>query len=119
MCSARHASTDDSASRNVLTQPPLFNKKVLAWAFYDWANSAFALSVLAVLFPLTNQTFWNGDGSGADATARLAWITAAASVVVVLLAPVLGTIADAGGYRKRFLLILSLLGAASTERYYG
>lgn len=97
-----------------MTKADLLNRKVLSWACYDWANSAFALSVLAVLFPLTNQTFWNSGGSGADATARLAWITAASSVVVVVLAPVLGTIADAGGYRKRFLLILSIIGAAST-----
>ncbi len=94
--------------------PELLNRRVLSWACYDWANSSFALSVLAVLFPLSNQTFWNADGTGAEATARLAWITAAASTVVVLIAPVLGTIADAGGYRKRFLFVLSLVGAGST-----
>lgn len=92
----------------------LLNRKVLSWACYDWANSAFALSVLAVLFPLSNQIYWNAGGTGAEATARLAWITAAASVVVVVIAPILGTIADAGGYRKRFLFILSMVGAVST-----
>ena len=97
-----------------MSKGDILNRKVLSWACYDWANSAFALSVLAVLFPLSNQTYWNGGGTGADATARLAWITAAASIVVVLIAPVLGTIADAGGYRKRFLVVLSVLGAAST-----
>ncbi len=89
-------------------------KKVFAWALYDWANSAFALSVLAVLFPVFNQTFWNVGSTDAHATARLAWITAAASTVVCITAPVFGTIADAGGYRKRFLLILAVLGATMT-----
>lgn len=95
-------------------QSSLFNKKVLAWAFYDWANSAFALSVLAVLFPLFLGSYWSAGDPGAAVTARLAWITAAASAVVCVIAPVFGTIADAGGYRKRFLLLLALMGALAT-----
>ncbi|MCK5325539.1 MAG: MFS transporter, partial [Woeseiaceae bacterium] len=91
-----------------MTQRPLLNRKVLAWAFYDWANSAFALSVLAVLFPLFLGSYWSAGDPGAAVTARLAWITAAASAVVCVIAPVFGTIADAGGYRKRFLLLLAL-----------
>lgn len=90
------------------------NKKVIAWAFYDWANSAFALSVLAVLFPLFLGSYWSAGEPGAVVTQRLAWITVAASVVVCLVAPVFGTIADTGGYRKRFLAALAMLGAAST-----
>jgi len=95
-------------------QTGFITKKVFAWALYDWANSAFALSVLAVLFPVFNQTFWNVGFSDAEATARLAWVTAAASTVVCLTAPVFGTIADAGGYRKRFLFVLALMGAIAT-----
>jgi UMF1 family MFS transporter len=90
------------------------NKKTIAWAFYDWANSAFALSVLAVLFPLVLRNHWSAGDAAADVTARLAWITFAASVVVCLTAPLFGTIADAGGYRKRFLLFLAILGASMT-----
>lgn len=90
------------------------NKKVIAWALYDWANSAFALSVLAVLFPLFLGSYWSAGESGAVVTQRLAWITVGASVVVVLIAPLFGTIADTGGYRKRFLFALAMLGAAST-----
>ena len=92
----------------------LLNKKVLAWAFYDWANSAFALSIMAVLFPLFLGGYWNDGASGSVVTARLAWITAGASAVVCLIAPVFGTIADTGGYRKRFLFLLALLGATTT-----
>ena len=90
------------------------NKKTIAWAFYDWANSAFALSVLAVLFPLVLRNHWSAGDAAADITARLAWITFAASVVVCVTAPLFGTIADAGGYRKRFLLFLAILGASMT-----
>lgn len=92
----------------------MFTRKVIAWALYDWANSAFALSVLAVLFPLSLNGFWSAGAAGAVVTTRLAFITAAASSVVCVLAPILGTIADAGGYRKRFLITLALIGALLT-----
>ncbi len=90
------------------------NRKTLAWAFYDWANSSFALSVLAVLFPLVLGNYWSVGDEGAAVTARLGWITFAASAIVCVSAPFFGAIADAGGYRKRFLFFLALLGAVMT-----
>lgn len=90
------------------------NRRTIAWALYDWANSAFALSVLAVLFPLVLGNFWSAGEHGATVTARLGWVTFAASVIVCVSAPFFGTIADAGGYRKRFLLILAIIGAIAT-----
>lgn len=92
----------------------IIDGKVAAWAFYDWANSAFALSIMAVLYPLFLGNYWSAGASGATVTARLAWITAAANFAVAVLAPVFGTIADAGGYRKRFLVVLALVGAIMT-----
>lgn len=92
----------------------ILNRRVLAWAFYDWANSAFALSVLAVLFPIFFGAYWSSGDPGSVITARLAWVTAASSAVICVLSPVLGTIADAGGLRKRFLFFLTLIGAVST-----
>ncbi len=92
----------------------ILTKQVVTWALYDWANSAFALSVLAVLFPLVLGNYWGVDDGGVSATIRLGWITFAASLIVVLSAPVLGTIADTGGYRKRFLLLFAISGAVST-----
>ncbi len=93
---------------------PIINRRVIGWALYDWANSAFALSVLAVLFPLVLGNFWSIGDNGAQVTARLGWVTFAASALVCVTAPLFGTIADAGGYRKRFLLILALIGASMT-----
>ena len=90
------------------------NRNTLAWAFYDWANSAFALSVLAVLFPLVLGNYWSVGDGGATVTVRLGWITFAASAIVCITAPIFGTIADAGGYRKKFLFFLALIGAVMT-----
>ena len=92
----------------------VIDRKVAAWAVYDWANSAFALSIMAVLYPLFLGSYWSAGSSGAAVTAKLAWITAAANLVVSILAPVFGSIADAGGYRKRFLVGLAMLGALGT-----
>lgn len=97
-----------------MSERPLLNRKVLAWAFYDWANSAFALSVLAALFPLFLGSYWSAGASGASVTARLAWISAASGAVVCIISPVFGTIADSGSYRKRFLFLLALVGAVCT-----
>lgn len=92
----------------------IFNRQVVAWALYDWGNSAFALSVLAVLFPLFLGSYWSIGDEGSMVTARLALVTLCASIVVSLLAPVLGAIADSGGFRKRFLFVFALLGAVTT-----
>ncbi|MFQ5982534.1 MAG: MFS transporter [Woeseiaceae bacterium] len=92
----------------------IFNRQVIAWALYDWGNSAFALVVLAVLFPLFLGDYWSAGDEGSAVTARLALVTFSASFVVSLLAPVLGAIADSGGFRKRFLFVLAVLGAVTT-----
>ena len=94
-----------------MSNSKFLNKQTIAWALYDCGNSAFALSALAVLFPLFLGSFWSAGDDGALVTARLAWTTASASFVVFLLAPVLGTMADNGGYRKRFLFVLASMGA--------
>lgn len=69
---------------------------------------------MAVLYPLFLGSYWSAGASGAEVTARLAWITAAANFLVAIMAPILGTIADAGGYRKRFLVTFALIGAVMT-----
>jgi UMF1 family MFS transporter len=92
----------------------MFTRKVIAWALYDWANSTFALSVLAVLFPIFLGSYWSAGDTGAAVTARLGFIVAGAALLVSIVAPVLGAIADGGGYRKRFLLLFALFGAVMT-----
>lgn len=90
------------------------NRQSVSWALYDCGTSAFALSVLAVLFPLVLGSFWSAGDDGQLVTARLAWVNSGASLIVFLLAPVLGTVSDSGGLRKRFLFIFAVLGAAAT-----
>lgn len=89
-------------------------RPVLAWAFYDWANSAFATTVMAGFFPAFFQRFWSLGVDPTVSTSRLGFANGIAGFVVAVLAPVLGAIADRCGRRKRFLIAWSLLGILGT-----
>lgn len=86
----------------------------LSWALYDTANSAFALTILAGIFPIFYPAFWAKGMSAPDQTFWYGLTVTTASFVVAVLAPFLGAIADQGGRRKRFLLFFALMGAVST-----
>jgi UMF1 family MFS transporter len=94
------------------------NKTVLAWAFYDWANSAFATTVMAGFFPIFFKDYWSVGGSTAS-TFQLGLGNALASLFIVLTAPLLGAIADRGGLHKRFLLLFAGLGIIMTVALSG
>ena len=87
----------------------IFNKKTLSWAFYDWANSAYTTIVITSFFPILFGSYWFTESDG-NTTTPLGIANATASLVVVILAPILGAIADRGGLKKRFLLLFVLLG---------
>jgi UMF1 family MFS transporter len=82
-----------------------------SWALYDWANSAFATTVMAGFFPVFFKSYWAADMSAVQSTAQLGTANAVSSLLVVLLAPVLGVIADRSGHKKRLLLFMAALGA--------
>lgn len=89
-------------------------RTVWSWAFYDWANSAFATVVLAGFFPLLFQDFWNAGIPAEVSNLRLGWANAAASLILVLSAPLLGALADAAGAHKRILFLFAVPGMAAT-----
>jgi MFS transporter, UMF1 family len=92
----------------------LRSKPIFAWALYDWANSAFATTVMAGFFPVFFQKYWSTDVSSIETTSRLGYANAAAGLVIAVLAPVLGAIADRGGRRKQFLFAWTVLGVGAT-----
>ena len=94
------------------------NKPVFAWALYDWANSAFATTVMAGFFPLFFQKYWSVGVDPTETTARLGFANAAAGFVIAVLAPVLGAIADRGGRRKHFLFAWTLLGVGASAALF-
>ncbi len=93
-------------------------KQVLSWALYDWANSAFATTVMAGFFPIFYKQYWAAGVDASSSTFQLGVANAVASLVIVLCAPVLGAIADAGKYKKEFLLLFAILGISLTSMLY-
>ena len=93
-------------------------KKIFAWAFYDWANSAFAASVMAAFFPVFFREYWNPDSDTSQSTFRLGIANSLSSLVVLLMAPILGAIADQGGTRRQFLFTFAFLGVLMTGCLY-
>jgi len=93
---------------------PFINKSVFGWALYDWANSAFATTVLAGFFPIFFKTYLSEGVSVTVSTARLGLANSAGTLIICLLAPVLGAIADSGSYKKKFLAFFTLVGALAT-----
>ncbi len=92
----------------------LGNRQIRSWALYDFANSAFATTVMAGFFPLFFKQYWSGGVDATVSTSRLGVASAAASALILILAPLLGALADAGSYRKRLLGFFALLGVLST-----
>jgi UMF1 family MFS transporter len=93
-------------------------KAIWGWALYDWANSAFATTVMAGFFPIFFKQFWS---SGADvnvSTAQLGFGNSIASLMVALMAPILGAIADKGSAKKKFLVFFAYLGVLMTAALF-
>ena len=85
-----------------------------AWMMYDWANSAFATTVLAGFFPIFFKTYWAGGMEGARSTALLGTAASVSVLLVFLVAVGLGSLADRAGSRKLFLGIFCALGSLAT-----
>ena len=96
----------------------LKRKRVISWALYDWANSAFATTVMAGFFPLFFKSFWAADLSPAESTAVIGTTNSLAGLLIVLLAPFLGAYSDLGKLKKKFLAFFALLGVLSTGYLY-
>ena len=90
-------------------------KQQWSWAFYDWANSAFATTVLVGLFPILFNSYYAKGVEPATATFYLgAYGNSLPSFIVMLLAPWLGVIADKRGIKKQLLALFTIIGCAST-----
>ena len=81
---------------------------------YDWANSAFATTVMAGFFPIFFKQYWSYGVDVNMSTAQLGFGNSIASLFVALMAPFLGAIADKGSVKKKFLIFFAYLGVLMT-----
>jgi UMF1 family MFS transporter len=85
---------------------------------YDWANSAFQATVIAAIFPIYFHSVAAADVQPARATSRFAWATTIAILIVAIVAPLLGAIADYAAMKKKLLGVFLALGVTSTIAMY-
>jgi UMF1 family MFS transporter len=103
------------------------NKEIWGWALYDWANSAFAVSILAVVLPVYFKTQLATTATAGGlvqevtvlgwtipSTSLWSWTVSVSMVFVVVLSPIVGAMADYSGKKKAFLTLFCFLGASAT-----
>ncbi len=93
-------------------------KAIFGWAMYDWANSAFATTVMASFFPIFFKEYWTVGTDPVVSTAQLGFANSTAGILVALLAPILGAMADRGEAKKSFLLFFAAIGIMATCALY-
>lgn len=83
--------------------------------FYDWANSAYSIIITTAVFPLFYKSVATGAGvSEVNSTAYLGYTVAIATFILAMIGPILGTIADYRGLKKKFFIAFFLIGSLST-----
>jgi UMF1 family MFS transporter len=95
-----------------------YKRIINAWCMYDWANSAFATTIMAAMFPPFYRSLVTEAGlAESTATAYWGYTTSVALLVIALVAPVLGAIADYTGGKKRYVAFFAGLGILSTAAF--
>ncbi|MET0928576.1 MAG: MFS transporter [Aeromicrobium sp.] len=82
---------------------------VIAWSLWDWGSAAFNAVIVTFVFSVYLTDAVGDDLPGpVSASSWLGWSIGAASLVIALLAPVMGQRSDSSGHRKRSLALLTL-----------
>jgi MFS transporter, UMF1 family len=97
----------------------LKRRDTLAWVLYDWGNSAFATTVIAGFFPVFFKQYWSAGTPATESTLQLGIANSVASLIVAVIAPILGAMADCGGWRKRMVLGFTVIGVLATAALAG
>ncbi|MCJ7513352.1 MAG: MFS transporter [Anaerolineales bacterium] len=95
--------------------PTLYRRRIFAWTMYDWANSAFATTILAAILPIYySQVAGATLPTSAMATAYWGAGLSISLLIAAVLAPILGTVSDISRSKKRFLALFVAIGVIGT-----
>jgi UMF1 family MFS transporter len=104
------------------------SKKIInAWAMYDWSNSVYNLVITTTFFPvyyteMTKAAPFNGSvnflGRTYVNTALYSYALAATYLLVAILLPILSSVADYRGNKKRFMQFFCTIGALACSGLY-
>ena len=90
------------------------DKKLFSWALYDWANSAYATIVLAGFYPIIFAENFASTIPDTERTLILGISNSSASLLLIILAPLIGLLADRKRAKKKFLITFAFVGILST-----
>ncbi len=93
---------------------PSNRKVIFSWCMYDWANSAFATTIMAAVLPTFYSKVAGAHLQPNIASAYWGYTVSIAMITGAILAPILGAIADHTGARKRFMGAFALFGSIAT-----
>jgi UMF1 family MFS transporter len=97
---------------------PSDRKMVIAWSLYDWANSAFATTVMVAFFPVFFKSFWCQGVPATLSTERFGIGNTLTGVFIAVLSLFLGAYADTGRDKKKLLGYFMLVGVCATAALY-
>ena len=95
-----------------------YKKIINSWSMYDWANSAFATTIMAAVLPIYYSAISEPALTPNQATAYWGYTNSIALLLVALLSPILGAVADFRGAKKRYLTYFALIGISATALMY-
>lgn len=107
-----------SLPRRWLNSVVLDRKETLSWAMYDWANSAFATTIMAAVLPIYYASVAAGDLAPNVASAYWGTTNSVALIIATIMAPVLGAVADYMGAKKQFMAFFVGLGVLFTAAMF-
>ncbi|MFC4102974.1 MFS transporter [Paenibacillus xanthanilyticus] len=91
------------------------HKSIRSWLMYDWANSAFATTMLAAVMPIYYKSVAGKGLEGNMAENYWGYTQSVGMLLVAVLSPVLGAIADASGSKVKFLAVFAFMGALASS----
>lgn len=104
--------------KQFLAKLGLHRRELRSWAMYDLANSAFVTVVITAIFPIYYAKVASAGVPSSQSEYRFSMTTTIAMVVIAVLAPILGTLADFRPIKKRMIAFFLALGAGSTAAMF-
>lgn len=89
----------------------LHRPELRAWAMYDWALSGLQTVVMTAVFPIFFVKVAAANLPGSAATQQLARANTIAMLLVAVVSPILGAVADYSAAKKRFLGVMTAIGS--------
>jgi UMF1 family MFS transporter len=99
-------------------EPTNHKRAITAWVMYDWANSAFATTIMAAVLPIYYAQVAASTLGGNLATVYWAYTSSISLLIAAIISPILGAVADFRGSKKRFLFAFMIIGVVGTALLY-